>query len=125
MSDRVHNVILNLIALFIGIDALIAFGDAFFAGEGAFRMLFRMLLGIFLVLLALGFKKRKGWAFLTVSVWLLVAWMIQLVTMIVVYDAGETGLGHAALINFVLINLMIGYLGRWSMERRFRPHLDH
>ena len=29
------------------------------------------------------------------------------------------------LISFVLINLTIAYLGRWSMERRFRPHLEH
>ena len=30
------------------------------------------------------------------------------------------GKGHGILIIFLLINVLIAYLGRWSIERRFR-----
>jgi hypothetical protein len=125
VSDRVHNVLLNLIALCIGIDALFTLGHAFFGDHGGFGTLWWFLVAIFLLLVAMGFKKRKGWAFLAVSTGLLVGWMTQLVRTIVVYDAGEMSKGHGILVSFIVITVLIGYLGRWPMERRFRPHLDH
>ena len=125
MSERAHNAFLNLISLGIGIYGLVLLGGAFGGDGGAFATLWGLLLAVLALLVAFGFKRRRGWAFLAVSTWLLFAWLVQLVRVIVVYDAGEVSKGNAILISFVVINLTIAYLGRWSMERRFRPHLEH
>ena len=126
VSERVHHSILNLISIGIGIYALTLLNEALSGDGGSFATLSWLLVGIFALAVAFGFKKRRGWAFLAVSVALLFGWVTQLVRVIVVYDAGEMGKGHGILLSFLLINVMIAYLGRWSMERRFRPHLaDH
>ena len=125
MSERAHNAFLNLISFGIGIYGLMLLSDALGGDGGAFDTLVGLLYAVAMLLVAVGFHKRRGAAFLAFSAWLLVAWLTQFVRMIVAFDNGDASGGRAILYSFLLINVLIGYIGRWSMERRFRPHLEH
>lgn len=122
MSESTHNVVLKLLAAGILVLGLHLFIDGLDAG-GVFGKLLLVALGIFVVFVAVGFWKRRGWAFLAVSVGLLAGFFIHLIGFIKTFDHDSHGHGVAALL-LVLNIALIGYLGRWSMERRFRPHLD-
>lgn len=123
MKDRVHNFLLSLIGVGIGLYALTTLGGAFFGDATGFAKLTGVLYGLFTAVVALGFLKRRGWAFLVVSVGLLGGWLYEMVMGIVVYSNDQSPMVHV--VCFTLITVLIGYLGRWPMERRFRPHLDH
>ena len=123
MSESTHNVILKLLAAGILVLGLHWFIDGLDAG-GVFGKLLLVAFGVFVVLVAVGFWKRRGWAFLAVSVGLLAGFFVHLIGFIETFDHNGHGHGFAAL-ELVLNIVLIGYLGRWSMERRFRPHLDH
>ena len=123
MSDRVHNFLLTLIGVGTGLYALTLLGGAFSGDAGGFAKLWSFLYALFVGAVAVGFIKRQGWAFLVFSVGLLGAWLYEMVLGIVAYCDEQPYAGHAFC--FVLVTVLIGYLGRWSMERRFRPHLDH
>ena len=121
MSDKTHDVILKILAVLIGLDGFIfmvgGLGDA-----GVFYTLFQLAFGAFWIGVAVAFWKYRGWAFLVVSVTLLVAFLVYWIRLLVAFDNG-TGIGQAAAALVITIAL-IGYLGRYRMERRFRPHLD-
>jgi len=125
VSDRAHNLLLDLIAAAIGLVGLYVLADALVFGEESGFGLFRQLLvGVLVLLVARGFKRRNVAAFLTVSVALLVGWLVELIRAIVQFEEGGFAAAKPTLISFAVITLLIGYLGRWPMERRFRPHLD-
>ena len=67
----------------------------------------------------------KGAAFMIFSILLLVRWLIAFVATIVAFEAGGSEAGMPQLITLLVIMAMIAYFGRWSMERRFRPHLEY
>ena len=125
LSDRVHNLLLDLIAAVLGLGGLFVVAEALFLDEetgfGVFRQL---LVGILILAVARGFKQRKGWAFLAFSISLLVGWLVELTRAIVAFEEGGMAAAKAATLSWLLVTLLIAYLGRWSMERRFRPHLD-
>jgi len=119
----VHNFILTVIGVGIGLYSLTLLGGALFGDSAGFAKLSQFLIAIVVAAVAFGFIKRQGWAFLMVSVGLLGGWLYAMVMAIVVYAADEPASGRVAC--FLLVTALIGYLGRWPMERRFRPHLDH
>jgi len=119
----VHNFLLTLIGVGTGIYALTLLGGAFSGDLSGFAKLRGFLIAVFVGAVAFGFIKRQGWAFLAFSVGLLGAWLYSMVVGIVAFSAEQPVGMHVFC--FLLINVLIGYLGRWSMERRFRPHLDH
>lgn len=124
MSDRVHNTLLDLIALGIGLTGLVMLIETFTGDVSGFWFGLSFVVALFVLFIARGFKKRKGGAFLAVSVALLIGWMVQLIRAIALFDVGGWAAASGTVYSFLLINLLIGYLGRWSMERRFRPHLE-
>jgi len=121
VSESIHNAILKLLAMLLGIFGLIHLAEGLDAG-GAFAKIWAIVSGLFVIWTAVGFWRRRGWAFLVVSVGLLASFLIGVVRFLIAIDRGE-GVGTKALI-LVTTVVLIGYLGRWSMERRFRPHLD-
>jgi len=123
MPDKVHDVLLKLIAILVGIGALYVFVTGIGDG-GVFGKVFVLFGALFLLATALGFARYRGWAFLVVSAGLLIGWMTAFVKMIVGFDRGGWDAGRGYLLTLVGIILLIAYLGRWKMERRFRPHLD-
>ena len=123
MNDRVHNFLLTLIGVGTGLYSLTLLGGAFSADVGGFAKLWSFLFALFVGAVAVGFIKRQGWAFLVFSVGLLGAWLYEMVLAIVAFSDEQPYATHAFC--FLLTTFLIGYLGRWSMERRFRPHLDH
>jgi len=121
VSDKTHDVILKILAVLIGLDGLIyMFGGL--GGAGVFHALFQLAFGAFWICVAVGFWRYRGWAFLSVSVALLVAFMVYWIRLLIAFDRG-TGIAGTALM-LVGVIALIGYLGRYRMERRFRPHLD-
>lgn len=121
MSDKTHNVILKVLAVLIGLDGFV-FMVAGLGDAGVFYTLFQLAFGAFWIFVAVGFWRYRGWAFLSVSVALLVAFMVYWVRLLIAFDRGE-GIASTAL-TLVLVMALIGYLGRYRMERRFRPQLD-
>lgn len=121
MSDKTHNVILKVLAVLIGLDGFI-FMVAGLGDAGVFYTLFQLVFGAFWICVAVGFWRYRGWAFLSVSMALLVAFMVSWIRLLIAFDRGE-GIGATAL-TLVLVIALIAYLGRYRMERRFRPHLD-
>jgi hypothetical protein len=121
VSDKSHDVILKILAVLIGLKGFLfmvgGLGDA-----GVFYTLFQLALGAFGIGVAVSFWKYRGWAFLVVSVWLLLSFMVYWIRLLIAFDRG-TGIGQNAAA-FVVVIALIGYLGRYRMERRFRPHLD-
>ena len=125
VSDRAHNTLLDLLAVGLGLGGIYVLADiVVFGEESGFGFFRQFLVGLFVLAVARGFKRRKGWAFLVVSVGLLVGWMVQMIRAIVLFDVGGAELAEPTVISFIVITALIAYLGRWSMERRFRPHLD-
>jgi hypothetical protein len=121
VSDKSHDTILKILAILIGLDALVfMFGGL---GEaGVFYTLFQLAMGAFGICVAVSFWRYRGWAFLVVSVALLVSFMVYWIRLLIAVDRGD-GIGRTALA-LVAVVALIGYLGRYRMERRFRPYLD-
>lgn len=121
MRDSLHNVILKLLAVLLGLWGLVQMIDGF-DRTGAFSKMGVILWGILVIATAVGFFRMRGWAFLLASVGLLLSFFVNLVDLILAVDAGQGVKGRAFW--FVISIVLIGYIGRWSIERRFRPHLD-
>ncbi len=115
------DVLTKLLALFVGVKYGLIF---LFSGTdaGALGVLFHWAWGIFMIMVAVGFWKYRGWAFLVVSVGLLASWLLALIKLILTADRGESVWG--AIISWVLVMVVIAIFGRWNVERKFRPHLD-
>jgi len=125
VSDRAHNLFLDLIAAGLGVGGVYVLADAIlFEDAGGFATFRQIIVALIVLLVAVKFKKRRGSAFLAVSVGLLVGWMVELIRAIVLFEEGGFAAAKSTVISFLIVTLLIGYLGRWSMERRFRPHLD-
>lgn len=121
MSESLHNAILKILAVLLGLYGLVRLIEGL-DRSGAFGKIGAVLWGILVIVTAVGFFRMRGWAFLAVSVGLLGSFFATLVGFIIAVDRGEGAKSHAFW--FVVTIVLIGYLGRWSMERRFRPHLD-
>ncbi len=118
LSDSIHNALVKVLAILIGLWGLVQMvggldSAAWYGKIGA------VVWGALVIATAVGFFRMRGWAFLLVSVGLLASFFTNLVAFIVAVDRGEGAKGRAFW--FVLTIVFIGYLGRWSMERRFRP----
>ncbi len=123
MNDRIHKLLLNGIAICIGLGGLFLLQAAFLDDHGGFAMVGLLFAAIIKLAVARGFWGRKGWAFLLVSVSLLLSWMLFLILSIVQMDHGGWAEGSPYIYAFLLVNVLIAYLGRRSMEERFRPDL--
>lgn len=123
MKDSTNDFLIKVIAAVIGLWTLAGMADRLAGDGGVFYKAFVLLGGLFFLLTAVQFAFYKGWAFLVVSVGLLVGFLATLVGFITAIDRGDgTALGEVR--TLVAIVVLIGYLGRWSMERRFRPELE-
>jgi hypothetical protein len=123
MSDRAHDVFLKLIAVLIAVGAVVHLATNVAAG-GLLRGVWTVFVTFVLLATARGFARYRGWAFLLVSVLLLAGWLSAFVRMVVAFDRGGFAEGRPHLLCLLGIIVLIGYLGRWGMERRFRPHLE-
>jgi hypothetical protein len=121
VSESIHNAILKLLALLLGLWGLVCLIEGLDRG-GAFGKIWAVAVGLFVIWTAVGFWRRRGWAFLVVSVGLLLSFLSGVVTLIIAVDRGEGVRARAVALALTIV--LIGYLGRWSIERRFRPHLD-
>ena len=125
MSERAHNLILDLLSALLGLGGLYVLAEVLLFGEeSGFGILRQLLAGVLILAVARGFKRRSGTAFLAVSVGLLIGWLVELIRAIVLIEESGFAAAKTTVLSWLLITLLIGYLGRWSMERRFRPHLD-
>ncbi len=123
-SSPVHDVILKGIALLIALLCIPVLGWGLGGGAGVGRAFFGLLGTFVLLATAVGFARYRGWAFVLASAGLLLAWFVTFIRMITSFNAGHGGDGKFWLASLVAVMVLIGYLGRWKMERRFRPHLD-
>jgi hypothetical protein len=121
LSDSFHNAALKLLAILLGLWGLVQLIEGL-DRAGAFGKITAVIWGILVIVAAIGFFRMRGWAFLLVSVGLLASFFVTLVEFLMAMDRGEGAKGKA--LCFVLTIVLIGYIGRWSMERRFRPHLE-
>jgi len=125
VSERAHNLILDLLSALLGLGGLYVLAEVLLFGEeSGFGILRQLLAGVLILAVARGFKRRSGAAFLAVSVGLLIGWLVELIRAIVLIEESGFAAAKTTVLSWLLITLLIGYLGRWSMERRFRPHLD-
>jgi len=121
VSDSFHNAAIKLLAILLGLYGLVHLFDGL-DHAGAFGKITAVIWGIVVIVTAVGFFRMQGWAFLLVSVGLLGSFFVTLVELLMAIDQGHNVKAHV--LCFVSTIALIGYLGRWSMERRFRPHLD-
>jgi hypothetical protein len=121
VSDSFHNAALKLLAMLLGLWGLVQLIEGL-DRPGAFGKITAVIWGILVVVTAIGFFRMRGWAFLLVSVGLLGSFFVTLIDLLLALDRGEGARGKAFC--FLLTIALIGYLGRWSMERRFRAHLE-
>jgi hypothetical protein len=121
LSDSVHNALLKLLAILLGLWGLVQLIEGL-DRAGAFWKIGAVVWGMLVIVTAVGFFRMRGWAFLLVSVGLLGAFFLNLIRLLLAIDRHEGAKDRAFW--FVATIVLIGYLGRWSMERRFRPHLD-
>ena len=91
---------------------------AVFDAAGLFGVIWCIGLSVFLACTGVGLWRYRGWAFLAWSVMLLLGFFWTLVDI----DGEGAWLVSAGI--FVLTVALIGYFGRWAVEKRFRPHLD-
>jgi hypothetical protein len=123
VKDTTHDIIIKVLAVLFGLGAIIRIANSFAGDGGVFSKAFWLLAGLFYLVTAIGFARYKGWAFLVISVSLLIGFLTRLVGFILAIDRGDGTAGGYAM-SIVITVCLIGYLGRWSMERRFRPELD-
>ncbi|MFI5402386.1 MAG: hypothetical protein ACHQ1G_05575 [Planctomycetota bacterium] len=121
MSDSIHNAVVKILALLLGLWGLVQLVEGLDAAAW-YGKIGAVLWGAVVVVTAVGFFRMRGWAFLLVSVGLLGSFFTNLIGFLTAIDRGEGAKDRAFW--FVATIVLIGYLGRWSMERRFRPHLD-
>lgn len=121
MSDSTHNALVKILAILLGLWGLVEMVEGL-DRSGAFGMIGAVVWGAVVIATAVGFFRMRGWAFLLVSVGLLASFFANLIGFILAVDRGEGAKDRA--LWFAVTIVLIGYLGRWSMERRFRPHLE-
>ena len=119
---RVNDALLKLIGALIVVLGLYHLLGGTAEAEGFWGVIWASAVGLFEVATGLAFMRFRGWAFLVVSVGLLVGWLLNFVAMVVAWDQGLPMTGPV--VGLLVNTALIGYLGRWSMEKRFRPHLD-
>ena len=121
MLFRMHNAIAKTLGILLGLWGLVVLVNGL-DSQGFWAKLFSIVFGAFVVATAYGFFRMRGWAFLCVSVGLLGNFFISLVRLLMAIDRHEAVKENTFW--FVATIVLIGYLGRWSVERHYRPHLD-
>ncbi len=119
-----HDVVLKGIALLIALLCIPVLGWGLGGGAGVGRAFCGLLATFVLLATAVGFARFRGWAFVLASVGLLFGWFVSFIRMITSFNAGDASAGKFWLAAWVGVMVLIGYLGRWKMERRFRPNLE-
>ena len=94
------------------------------SGPGAFQKAFVVAAGLLILASAAGFVMYKGWAFILVSIGLLVGFLVTFIRFLLAFDHPDQPIVTAALPLLACIAL-IAFLGRWSVERHFRPNAGH
>ena len=92
------------------------------ADAGLFGVLWHWAKALFMVATGIGFWRVQGWAFLVVSLALLIEWFVFFIKILLAADADKAVSGPILMLVFNMV--LIAWLGRWAMEKRFRPHLD-
>ncbi|NJN14788.1 MAG: hypothetical protein HC813_04070 [Planctomycetes bacterium] len=124
VKTPIQDLLLKGVAILIGVGSISLLIWGLGEGAGAGRALFGMM-GFFVALAtAVGFWRLRGWAFLLASVGLLVGYLTTFVQMILAFNRQDAAGGKALLEAHLVVIFLIGFLGRWSIERRFRPHLE-
>lgn len=90
-------------------------------GPSALRVLLYTLEALFIAATALALMKLRAWAWFVVTIGFLVSSFANLVGVILSLAEGRSMLGPLFFAFFAAFSLW--YLGRYSMECRFRPHL--
>jgi hypothetical protein len=118
MTDAIN----KLIAALLIVSSLFKLLSGAPEWAGAMTTLFYVALQVFWIATGIGFWRQRGWAFLVVSVGLLFSWFVGFVLVLLSMDRGLPIWGP--LTQLLIVMALIGWLGRWDMEKRFRPHLD-
>ena len=92
MKDTTHDILIKVIAVVLAIWTLAGMADRLAGDGGVFYKAFVLLGGAFFLLTAIGFALYKGWAFLVVSVGLLIGFLAEMVGFILAVDPGRTEL---------------------------------
>ena len=90
-------------------------------GPSALRVILGTAIALFSVLTAFALMKLRAWAWFVVTIGYLVSTFVHLVLVILSLAEGRSLLGP--LFYTVFAGFSLWYLGRYAMERRFRPHL--
>ncbi len=90
-------------------------------GPGVLRVLLYTLEALFIAATALALMKLRAWAWFVVTIGFLVSSFVNLVGVILSLAEGRSMLGPLFFAVFAAFSLW--YLGRYSMECRFRPHI--
>ena len=120
----VQNGIVKITGLVVAFDGLLNLFRAFETELGWMAMVWFLAIGLLQIPAGIGLMFWKGAAFMAFSWLLLVRWLVAFVVTIVAFESGGAAAGKPQLYTLLVITVMIGYFGRWTMERRFRPHLE-
>lgn len=121
----IQDALVKITGVVVAIDGLVNLFHAFGGEAGWIAARWFAIIGLLQIAAGVGLLFWKGWAFMTFSILLLVRWLVTFITMIVAFESGGAEAGRPQLILLLVIMALIACFGRWSMERRFRPHLDY
>ena len=121
----IQDAIVKITSVVVAIDGLINLVHAFSGEPGWIAARWFAIIGLLQIAAGIGLMFWRGWAFMTFSILLLVRWLVTFISTIVAFESGGSEAGKPQLITLLVIMAMIAYFGRWSMERRFRSHLDY
>ena len=119
-----HDLIIKVVGVLCAIGGLVRLYDVFAGDDLLLMRVIWFCVSLLLIGSGIGLVRYRGWAYLVFSALLLLSWIPVFMMMIIGFSTGDTGAGSAMAVQLVLIMAAIAYFGRWSMERRFRPHLD-
>ncbi|MGH7162393.1 MAG: hypothetical protein ACREID_02830 [Planctomycetota bacterium] len=122
MSDKAHSFLVRLLALAVGVFGLVHLVNGLEGGSGL-RVLWVLAVGVLWLATALGLYRFRGWAWLVATLAMLGGCVLNFIRMIAAIDAGRSGDAWSHAWTVVSLALVLAYLGRESMERRFRPHI--
>jgi len=124
VSRAAQDIVVKIVTALVVVVAVMGLGDRLDAKPGVFGTLWAVAVFLFLLVTAIGFWRYQGWAFVVVSLGLLWGWVTNFIAMVAAFADGHGDVGRPHLFELAGITLIIALIGRWSMERRFRPHLD-
>jgi len=126
-KNAVTDLLVKAVALLVFFLAFAPVTGSGWADAGVFGKGTRVLVCLVALASAIGFFTYQGWAFLVVSAGLLLGFFYTFIHYLLSWDVALKG-GEDERTYWLLLWLgviaLIGFVGRWSTERHFRPHLD-